>query len=43
LELDELHGHVMALAKSGALSARAQKAAATNKGKAAQRKPRKAA
>jgi hypothetical protein len=42
LELDELHGHVMALAKSGALSARAQ-AAASNKGKAAQRKPRKAA
>lgn len=43
LELDELHGHVLALAKSGALAARAQEAVATNKGKGGQRKTRKAA
>ena len=41
-ELDDLHGHVLALAKSGALADRAQKAVAGNKGKAA-RKTRKAA
>lgn len=42
-ELDELHGHVLALAKSGALADRAQTAVARNKGKAARSKTRKAA
>lgn len=42
-ELDELHGHVLALAKSGALSARAQETVAANKGKASRSKTRKAA
>jgi hypothetical protein len=42
-ELDELQGHVLALAKSGALSARAQDAVAANKTRAGQRKTRKAA
>ncbi|MBI2769178.1 MAG: hypothetical protein HYX47_06125 [Burkholderiales bacterium] len=42
-ELDDLHAHVLALAKSGALSARAQDAVAANKGKAARSKTRKAA
>jgi len=32
-ELDELHGHVLAMAKSGALADRAQTAVARNKGK----------
>jgi hypothetical protein len=32
-ELDALHGHVLALAKSGALADRAQDAVARNKGK----------
>jgi hypothetical protein len=41
-ELEDLHGHVLALAKSGALAARTQEAVAGNKAKAA-RKPRKAA
>jgi len=41
-ELDDLHGHVLALAKSGALSARAQEAVTGNKAKAG-RKTRKAA
>lgn len=41
-ELDDLHGHVVALAKSGALAARAQEAVVANKSKAA-RKTRKAA
>lgn len=42
-ELDELHGHVLALAKSGALADRAQAAVAGNKGKAARTRTRKAA
>lgn len=43
-ELDELHAHVLALAKSGALADRAQNAVARNKGKAARSaKGRKAA
>ncbi|MEO7547028.1 MAG: hypothetical protein ABIT82_01295 [Ramlibacter sp.] len=42
-ELDDLHGHVVALAKSGALAARAQEAVAANKGKATRSKTRKAA
>lgn len=42
-ELDELHGHVLALAKSGALADRARTAVAGNKGKAARGKGRKAA
>ncbi len=42
-ELEELHGHVLALAKSGALSARAQETVAANKGKASRSKTRKAA
>jgi hypothetical protein len=41
-ELDELHGHVLALAKSGALSSRAQDALSANKAKA-RSKTRKAA
>lgn len=42
-ELDDLHGHVQALAKSGALSARAQEAVTANKAKAGRGKTRKAA
>jgi hypothetical protein len=42
-ELDELHGHVLALAKSGALSDRAQTAVAGNKRKASRSKGGKAA
>src|SRR5690242_19413761 len=42
-ELDELHGHVLALAKSGALSSRAEEAVAANKARARRTKPRKAA
>jgi predicted component of type VI protein secretion system len=43
-ELDDLHAHVLALAKSGALAERAQVAVAGNKGKAARSKSsRKAA
>jgi hypothetical protein len=42
-ELDELQAHVLALAKSGALSARAQEAVAANKTKAGRSKTRKAA
>jgi hypothetical protein len=42
-ELDELHGHVLALAKSGALSARAQEAVAANKTRKARGKAPKAA
>ena len=42
-ELDDLHAHVLALAKSGALNERAQTAVAGNKGKAARKTPRKAA
>lgn len=42
-ELDELHGHVLALAKSGALSSRAQEAVAASKTKAGRGKTRKAA
>jgi len=42
-ELDELQGHVLALAKSGALSARAQEAVAANKAKASRSKTKKAA
>ena len=41
-ELDELHAHVLALAKSGALSARAQEAVSANKAKG-RSKTRKAA
>lgn len=41
-ELDELQGHVLALAKSGALVDRAQEAVNANRGKAA-RRGRKAA
>lgn len=37
-ELDDLHAHVLALAKSGALNERAQTAVAGNKGKAARSK-----
>lgn len=40
-ELDELQGHVLALAKSGALADRTEKAVARNKTRAG--KPRKAA
>jgi hypothetical protein len=32
-DLDDLHGHVVALAKSGALADRTQQAVATNRGK----------
>lgn len=42
-ELDELHGHVLALAKSGALSSRAQEAVAASKTKVGRGKTRKAA
>lgn len=42
-ELDDLQAHVLALAKSGALSARAQDAVAANKRKAGRGKTRKAA
>jgi len=42
-ELDELQGHVLALAKSGALSARTQDVVAANKRKAGRAKPSKAA
>lgn len=43
-ELDDLHAHVLALAKSGALADRAQTAVEDNKGKAARStKSRKAA
>ena len=42
-ELDELQGHVLALAKSGALAARTQEAVAANKRKATRAKTRKAA
>src|SRR5689334_18431643 len=42
-ELDDLHGHVLALAKSGALSARSQEVVAANKTKAGRSKTRKAA
>jgi hypothetical protein len=41
-ELDELQAHVLALAKSGALSARAQDTVAANKRKAARTRTRKA-
>jgi hypothetical protein len=41
-ELDELHDHVLALAKSGALADRAQTAVAGNKNKATRSKTRKA-
>jgi hypothetical protein len=42
-ELEDLHAHVLALAKSGALNARAQETVAGNKGKASRSKSRKAA
>lgn len=42
-ELDELQGHVLALAKSGALAARTQDAVEANKRKAGRIKSRKAA
>jgi hypothetical protein len=43
-ELDDLHAHVLALAKSGALAERAQQAVASNKAKASPRaRTRKAA
>ena len=43
-ELDDLHAHVLALAKSGALAERAQQAVASNKAKApARSRSRKAA
>lgn len=42
-ELDELHGHVLALAQSGALSSRAQEAVAASKTKAARGRTRKVA
>ena len=42
-ELEELQAHVLALAKSGALSERAQQAVSANKTKAGRGKPRKAA
>jgi hypothetical protein len=42
-ELDELQGHVLALAKSGALAARTQEVVAANKRKAGRDKSRKAA
>lgn len=42
-ELDDLQAHVLALAKSGALAARAQDAVAVNKTKAGRSKTRKAA
>ena len=41
-ELDDLHAHVLALAKSGALADRAQTVVARNKGNAARSKTRKA-
>lgn len=40
-ELDELQGHVLALAKSGAMSARAKDTVAANKRQAARGKSRK--
>ena len=42
-ELDELHAHVLALSKSGALAARAQEAVAGNKARGGRSKTRKAA
>jgi hypothetical protein len=42
-ELEELQAHVLALAKSGALAARAEDAVAGNKGKGGRSKTRKAA
>ena len=42
-ELDDLQAHVLALSKSGALSARAQDAVAAGKGRSARGKGRKSA
>jgi hypothetical protein len=42
-ELDDLHAHVLALSKSGALTARAQEAVAAGKAKGGRGKTRKAA
>lgn len=41
-ELDELHTHVVALARSGALADRARKAVSDNKAKSTRRKPKAA-
>lgn len=43
MELEDLHDHVLAMAKSGALADRAQQAVGNNKAKAARSKTRKAA